>query len=216
LLGFALIVSAEETATATETTNNVIAEDLGTQSPNLLPGNPFYFLKEWSRSIQLALTFDAVKKAELQLKFAGEKIMEIKKIAENSSSTETMNKAVENYQKSMDKVKNYAEKIKEKVSQNEKIGKFLDKFVQHEALQNKILEKLQTQVSTTTFQKIEENRETHIEKFENVMQKLEDRTDKQIEILNDLKDKLKTATATILKIENMKENILKSAPSPTN
>jgi len=57
----------------------VSAQDLGISEPKVLPDSPFYFLKNWGRGIGLFFAFNPVKKAELRMKFANEKLMEAKR-----------------------------------------------------------------------------------------------------------------------------------------
>ncbi len=165
-------VLAEETVIADATTN-ITAADLGISEPNLLPDSPFYFLKEWKRSIQSFLTINAVKKAELAEKISNEKLIELRKLTEKGVSQELIQRATEKYQKQVEKVRDIAGKIKDTAENNPKIKSFLDKFTRQQDLQQQILEKLQDQVPQGVYQKIREVREQHLEKFEQVIQKLE-------------------------------------------
>ena len=183
LLSFALLsvfglVGAEETVDVAETIaldENVTAESLGITEPSLLPDSPFYFFKTWGREIQSALTFNPVKKAELREKFANEKLIELKKIVEKTQNSQTIVKATENYQKEVKKIKEATERIKETAKENVQVDQFLDKFVQHRILHERILEKLETQVPEEAFAKIQEAREQHLEKFGEVMTRLENK-----------------------------------------
>jgi len=58
---------------------NIKPEDLGVGDPNILPDSPLYAFKNIGRGFQSFFTRDPVKKAELKLKFANEKIIEAKK-----------------------------------------------------------------------------------------------------------------------------------------
>jgi len=194
---FAGIISAEETTTnsqdnqtTTQQEEIITPEDLGVKEPTILPDNNFYFFKNWIRSIQLALTFNSIKKAELQLKFANEKIIETEKMVKLNKALGKIDNAFKNYQETMIEMATATEKIKEKAEKSPEVEKFLEKFTNQSALQQRILVKLESKVSTTTAQKIIEAREAHLEKFGEVMEKLENRSEKQVEILNNLKDKL--------------------------
>jgi len=172
------IVLAQETENSTEAValdENVTAADLGVQEPTILPDNPFYFFKNLGRTIQSAVTFNSVKKAELREKFANEKLIELKKLSEKTRDPEILKKATENFQQEVQNVKNAVDKIKEKAEGNNETEKFLDKFIQQQTLQLRILEKLETQVPTTTMERIREAREQHLEKFGEVMTKLENK-----------------------------------------
>lgn len=156
----------------------ITAADLNLKEPTLLPDNPFYFLKNWSRGIQSLFTFDKVKNAELKQKFADERLLELKKLVENNAKSEVIQKATENYKKELEKIKNEVEKIKDKADTNPTVDKFLDKFTNQQILHEKILEKLEDQVTSEVYIKIKEAREQHLEKFGEVMTKLENRTEK--------------------------------------
>ena len=182
-MGLGFNVLSQETAN-NETNQTVIneikldqavsAQDLGVKEPKILPGSKFYFLKELTRNITKTLTLNPVKKIELETKYANEKLIELKKLAEKNAKPEIINKAAENYQKAVENVKNEAEKIKENASQNPKIEKFIEKYTNQQILHQTILEKMESQVPPEAYEKIKEARENHLENFKNVMLKLED------------------------------------------
>lgn len=156
----------------------ITAQNLGVSDPKLLPDNPFYFLKEWRRGIQSFFAFGRIKKIELEQKFASERLLELKKMAkEGKADSKILQKATEKYGKTIEKIKNQAQKIEQKASENEDVNKFLDKFTQQQILHEKILQKLESQVPADALEKIKEAREQHLEGFSEVMQKLEDRTE---------------------------------------
>ena len=131
-LGIFLAVSAQEASPVEEAVNldeDIQPEDLGVSEPKLLPDSPFYFLKNWARGIQNVLTFNPIRKAELRMKFANEKLMEVKKIVQKTQDPEKIKKATENYQQEVEKIKNQVEKIKEKAAENPQVESFLDKFI---------------------------------------------------------------------------------------
>jgi hypothetical protein len=81
----------------------VKAADVDTNNianPVLLPNSPFYFLKDIGRAIQTFFVFDPEKKAELQLEFANQKLVETKKLVEaDPTNTNAINKSLEGYAK---------------------------------------------------------------------------------------------------------------------
>jgi hypothetical protein len=177
LITIALLVSfslaqAQDPQTTTSTSTDITAQDLGVKEQNLLPDSRFYFIKEWWRGIKIAFTLDPVKKAELKTKIASEKLLEVQKIVQKTNNPQILEKATENYQKQIEKIKEAVDKIKTNAQQSPRVQKFLDKFNQQQDLQDKILEKLENQVPTTTLEKIQEAREKHLENFQQVMEKL--------------------------------------------
>lgn len=127
----------------------VTTQDLGIAEPTLLPSSSFYFLKNWTRGIQRALTFSPVKKVELELRHADEKIAEAKKLAEqNPESTEAIAAAIENYRTSQERLKARLGALTE-TSQNPNVDKLLEKLadraVKHEKLFAELKEKFEDQ-----------------------------------------------------------------------
>lgn len=165
--------------------------DLEVEEPKILPDSPFYFIKNWARGIQSFFTFNPVAKTELRMKFANEKLMEVKKIIEKTKDPEIIKKAIKNYQKGIEEIKNRAEEIKENAKENPKVDRFLDKFIHQQTLHQKLLDRLETQVPPEAFEKIKEARERHLERFQEVMLKLEDRDEKITEKLNEILEKQK-------------------------
>lgn len=125
-------------AFAAETADAITAQSLNVASPTVLPTNPLYFLKEWGRNIQTAFTFDPIKKAELKLKFANEKLVEAEKVSE-MNDTEATNNALENYQKEVEKVKQYVEVLTKDNPNNENL---LEKMTENNLNHQQVLDKI--------------------------------------------------------------------------
>jgi len=209
IFGAGIVLAQEGTSTATSTTDeNITAEDLGVGTPNILPDSPFYFVKNLGRQIQNLFTLNPVAKAKLKEKFASEKLIELKKLVEAKKNQKIIEKGIENYQKGIEEVKAAVDKIKEKAEENTQVGSFLDKLVQQQTLHQQILQKLETQVSTTTFEKIQEAREQHLERFGEIMNKLEDNKEKIQERLEQGLEKV--GSSTLEKVStSTKETIIK-------
>ena len=154
---------------------NVQPQDLGVSKVGMLPNSPFYFFKNWWRGLTLAFTFNPVKKLELQEKFANQKLLELQKLAQKTKNPKILDKAINSYQKEIDKVKNRAEKLKLNPKIRPKIESFLDKFIRHQVLQQRVLGKLENTVPKQAFEKIKKAREEHLKRFRDVMLKLENK-----------------------------------------
>lgn len=134
--------NAQEEATAIAPEESVTISDLGVSDAGILPTSPFYFFKELGRGARSLVTFNPVAKAELQLKIANEKAAEAKKVFETQpANAEAVQKALENYQKTQEKLRARFENLKE-TSQNPNVDKLLDnltdKVVKHEKLFDEI------------------------------------------------------------------------------
>ena len=205
----------------------VTAKDFNAEEPTILPDSPFYFFKEFGRGIQSLLTFDQIKKTELKVKFANEKLIEVKKLVEGKKDSAIINKGLEEYQEELEKIEAAAEKIKKGAAESQEVSDFLDKFIKQQLLHRRVLQKIETQVPAKNFIKIQETKERHLEEFAEVMTKLENRKDqlqrrletkmnevegsgfkdfKNLEILKELEEKVPEAAKEA--IQNAAENYL--------
>ncbi|MCL5017598.1 MAG: DUF333 domain-containing protein [Patescibacteria group bacterium] len=121
---------------------NIGVADLNAGNLGILPTNPFYFLKEIGRNIQLALTFDPLAKAELQLKIANETAAEAKKIQEivpNDNSA--IVRGIRNYQAEQEKLSSMLESLNIASSTpgiDQLIGSIASSTVLHQKVLNEI------------------------------------------------------------------------------
>jgi len=100
-------------AQAVQQAESVTTSDLGVSNPGLLPTNPFYFFKEFSRNVQRVFTFNSVAKAQLEVKIANEKVAEAKKIQEIApNDNNAIIKGVKNYQAAQERVNISLESLK--------------------------------------------------------------------------------------------------------
>ncbi len=178
-------ITADEEVALDET---VEATDLEITEPTLLPDSPFYFLKTWRRGIRSFFTFGSLNKANLKLRYASEKLLEARKLAEKIEDPEIIKKAAANYDREIGKIKAAADKIRETATENPKVGKFLDKFTKHQVLHQKVLEKLEEQVPAEVQERIRETRENHLRNFGEVMLKLEEKAKIQTRLEKNLEE----------------------------
>jgi len=96
-----------------EQDEDITASDLGVGDPTILPGNPLYVFKGISRGFRSLITFDPVKKAELKLKFANEKIIEAKKLEDQGADDDRLKRALDNYGREVARVKDHIERLED-------------------------------------------------------------------------------------------------------
>jgi len=156
---------------------DITADDLGISEPKILPDNPFYFAKNFWREVRSAFTFNKVKKAELRLRWADEKLIEAKKLAEKTGNEEIFQKSFEKYQKEMEKVKNQVEKFKEKAADNPKIDKFIDRYTDSTIKHQRLMDRLEKNLSDKPeiLERIKNVKEKNLEHFGIIIEKLEDK-----------------------------------------
>ncbi|MBI2462867.1 MAG: hypothetical protein HYV65_01375 [Candidatus Spechtbacteria bacterium] len=110
---------------------NISAEDLGVTNPTILPNNRLYFLKNFRRGVQSFFTFNPVKRAELKLQFANEKIAEAQKLANQTADQTVLKNAIENYTQETEQVKKEIEKVSDKIQGSAVAEKILDAQIKH-------------------------------------------------------------------------------------
>ena len=156
-----------------ELDENIIADDLDISEQNVLPNNPFYFFKRGWRGIQSAFIFNPVKKAELKLRFADERLIEAKKMAEavdSKKASDIISKAIENYEKEVKRVKEQMDKFEG--IDVERVEKFVERFSDHQIKQQKLINRIEKkltekEVSPEIIEKIIEHKERAMEHFAN-------------------------------------------------
>lgn len=135
----------------------VTTADLGVPDPGLLPTNPFYFLKELGRATRRIFTFNAVSRAELELRIVNEKAAETKKVEETRpADAEAMTEALKNYQEAQSRLKLRFEMLKE-TSKNPNVDRLLDELadrtVKHEKLFDELAKKFEGQAEIQSLTK---------------------------------------------------------------
>ena len=166
-------VQAIEVNEDVELDENIIADDLDISEQNVLPNNPFYFFKRGWRGIQSAFIFNPVKKAELKLRFADERLIEAKKMAEavdSKKASDIISKAIENYEKEVKRVKEQMDKFEG--IEVERVEKFVERFSDHQIKQQKLINRIEKkltekEVSPEIIEKIIEHKERAMEHFAN-------------------------------------------------
>jgi len=134
----------------------VTEEDLDAQTPGR-----FHFFKTITRTIQRTVTRDPIKKAELRLEEANEELLRAKKIAaenpDNEKAAQKAQKAIDNFERNIEKVKEQADSIKEKKA--DQAGDFLEKIADFQIKQQKMLDNLEDKLPPQAYAQVQEARE---------------------------------------------------------
>lgn len=193
----ALTLAQEEIIVSTDgeeivADENITAENLGVSEPRLLPDSPFYFFKDFWRSVRSTFTFNNVKKVELNLRYANEKLIEAKKLTERTQNEETLQNAFRDYQQEMEKIRERAENFKESAADNPKIDQFLDTLTDRTVKQQRLISNLEKKLSDKpeVLERIQEAKEKALENFGRVIEKLEENKEKIAERLEENLEKI--------------------------
>lgn len=164
--GFPKAIAQEETppAEVIVQTEEVTIADLEVAEPGLLPSSPFYFFKDFGRTIRKFFAFNPVKKIELELKFADEKLAETKKLTETAPQRlEALSRAIENYRRSQEELQARLEALRE-TSQNPNVDRLLEKLVDRTVKHEKLFAELKEKFSENAV--LQQEFETAAERIE--------------------------------------------------
>jgi len=155
---------SEEATKLIDEDENLNAEDLGINDPTILPDSTIlYPLKNAWRGVLSIVTTDPVKKAQLKLRFANEKLIEAKKISEKTDNVVVIEKAIDNYNDEIEQVRLKVELIKEKAEGNEAVDKLVEQItdnqIKHTVLFDKIEKNMSVEIAEKISVKIENTRD---------------------------------------------------------
>lgn len=173
----------------------VTAEELGVKEPTILPDNPLYVVKDVWRGIKKTITFDPVKKADLELQYANEKVTEIKKmIAKNEEKIEEAAKTSKEFKEIKEmaeekleesqKILEEAGTVEEKTEELQRIIDEADKVIEENTKAKEEAE-IKIDDSEKIIGKVTAKVETALDKYAKDIEKIETRTEKLEEKLKD-------------------------------
>jgi hypothetical protein len=148
----------------------VTADDLEIERPKILPDSPWYGFKKLLENAQEAFTWNPVKKAQLQIDRANERILEAQILAEETGNIDKLDEIISKYQARIEKVETRIDNLKEK--HGDKIDGLLDKFTEHQLRHQKIFEKIE-ELTPEKKEKILMAKDKALEKLGNALSKLD-------------------------------------------
>ena len=192
ILFFLLALPVLAQSTVSTTDNNL-------PKPGLTPDHPLYFLDEWIEQIDLALTFDVEKKPQKLMRFADEKLAEVKEMSESKKD-----KVLKRKEKLIDRAlklqEKYQKKAEEQADKAEKMGKkvealkekITENFLRHQEVLEKVLEKVPVEARASIEKNINKSKvryEARLEKLDSAKKKtLEKKFEKRTEALKKVKE----------------------------
>ncbi len=192
--------SSEQPGIAVTQIESQPAVKFDVEAGSILPIHRFYFLKELNRSIQRFFIFDRVQKAEFDLKVADEKAAEVLKVEQLDPENETnVNRAAENYQKEIERLKKNFERIKE-TSRNPNVQTLIEKInartIKHTEIFDKIAERNESKpkyedIALKVHERVKELLTVAAQKDVDAEQKAKEQIERSEKIINEIEIKLK-------------------------
>lgn len=125
----------------------VEAEEFGLAEPKILPNNPWYWAKNLWRGLRLFATFDPVKKSELRLQIANERLLELQKMAEKGEiSSDQLEGILTKYDHEIEKINDQFAKIGEKYQT--RLERLKEQYGNQELIRQRLLNRLNEQTSS--------------------------------------------------------------------
>lgn len=132
-----------------------LAQEVELPSPGLTPDSPFYFFDTLGEKIAMFFTFGAEKKAEKALKFAEEKLAEVKVMVEKNR-TKAVEKATQKYQDFLNVANIKIQEAKEKGKDVEELVILItEKILKHQEVLVDVFEKVPEEAKTAIQKAIE-------------------------------------------------------------
>ncbi len=177
--------------------------DLNVPSPSLLPTSPLYFLKDIGREVQMFLTFDPIKKAELRLEFVNQKLAEASAVAENKPDNEqAVSRALENYKKETERLTEYAATLKKGNTDNEAL---LSRITESNFLHQNVLDNIENKI--TSKEKIQEVRDRVLENLTATSFRVAEPAQVKVQIQTNLQNREAVGMKTIEILKKMEEKL---------
>jgi len=162
ILGLLLAIPAITPKVQAQEVDQVItAADLGVSEPST---GFVGWLKNLGFNIQYGLTFNPIKKANMKLDAANQRLLEAQAfLLENPDKTQAQiqyQQALAKYENAMQKVESMTEKFKDKSATNPKIDQFMNRFTDNVLKHQAIIDRMKNNVSgdkLAILQKIEDN-----------------------------------------------------------
>ena len=125
--------------------DEITAQDLGIENPGILPTNPFYFFKEFSRGVRKFFIFDEVGRAEFELKVLNERAAELEAVEGlEPENSDAIGGAIDNYNENLERLRTHLEELAE-TSENPNVDRLLDmlteRTIRHQQLFDELHEK---------------------------------------------------------------------------
>jgi len=188
---FAQDDTVTDTSVLEEETAEISNEDLEIEYAGILPTNPFYFFKEFTRGLQRLFILDKVKRAEFELKVVNEKAAEIGAIEDfGGGDDKDIEKALGHYTDGVNRLRIRLEQLADD-SENPNIDRLLDSL---------------TDRSLRHYQLFDELRERHIA--------LSDRIDDAQEKLDDAIGRTVDSPEELIELKARMERLISEDSSP--
>lgn len=142
----------------------VSAKDLGIAEPLILPDSLFYPLKKLVRTIELALTFGPLQRAQVLIRQDNDKTLEAAKLLEKSSSRETINLALATLaevEKDFGKLKENSAKLdKLRQEQPKKVELLVDQIIKNGLARQTVFASIEDKVYGADYVRVEKIRQS--------------------------------------------------------
>jgi len=145
---------SDEAESSIDEDENLDAEDLRIDDPTILPDSTIlYPLKNMWRGVLSIMTVDPVKKVQLKLRFANEKLIEAKKISEKTDDSTMIEKAIDNYKDELGQVQSKIASIKEMAEDNTEVDNLVGEIANNQIKHSVLFDRIEKNLSEETSEK---------------------------------------------------------------
>ena len=182
--------------------NSVFAQSEVKLEAGLKPDSPFYFLDKFIEQVQLAFTRDEVKKAQLYLEIASERLEELKEL--NEEENDEFNEDLEEeFEKDLNIAENLGNDIRELAKKKEFDNLVIQATSHHIEVLEKVLEKVPKKAKDAIKKVIERSERGHERAIEDIKKAL----DEEIEDKDTTKEEKEKIEEEKEKWDDIKEKV---------
>src|SRR3990172_3268269 len=142
-------VYAEDEGTTTaedlpenEEDQSEVTEEMMENVHGVLPTNPFYFFKEFTRGVRRFFIFNSVRRAEFDLDILDEKAEELTIVEVlDPNNIDALNRALENYNENVDRLRDNLERLAQE-SDNPNVEDLIKRLEERAGMHNELFEGL--------------------------------------------------------------------------
>ena len=187
---FSLLVLLAPLSIKAQTLNvSLLADEIGdvtSENVGLLPDSFFYPVKTWWEEVRLFFTLSDEKKADLELKFANRRLLELKKLCEEKDNCDLAEKLAPKFQ---DRIERSIQKLESASEKGKDVEAIVEKLKENQEKQQAVLESVYEKVPDQAKEHILEAMEKSAEGLSNAIEKVQN-SEKASEFQNTVRTRM--------------------------
>jgi len=162
------LLAGAQTLNTSLTVNEI--GDVTSENLGLLPDSFFYPVKTWWEEVQLFFTLSDEKKADLELKFANRRLLELKKLCDEKDNCNLAEKLAPKFQ---NRIERSIQKLEKASDNGKEVNEIIEKLKENQEKQQAVLESVYEKVPDQAKEHILEAMEKSSKGLSNAIEKVQ-------------------------------------------